>query len=96
MCGGSWTNVGNVTSVALSGLSYITEYQWQVRAVYAGGTTAANGGTWWGFTVQIAPPGAFVKSLPTNGATGVSTSPTLTWEPSAGVSQYRVLLRHDE
>ena len=34
------------------------------------------------------PPGAFNKSSPTNGVTGQSTSPTLQWSASSGVSHY--------
>ena len=33
-------------------------------------------------------PGAFNKSNPTNGATGVSTSPTLSWGASSGATSY--------
>src|SRR5690606_17070969 len=33
-------------------------------------------------------PGAFSKSLPANGTTGVSTSPTLSWGTSSDVASY--------
>ena len=45
-----WNPVGSDTSVTLSGLAPNYTYYWQVRAVDAGGTTEANGGTWWSFT----------------------------------------------
>lgn len=51
-CSGSWVNVGAVTQKSLSGLQARTAFYWQVRAVNAGGTTTANGGTWWKFTTR--------------------------------------------
>ena len=35
-------------------------------------------------------PAAPTLSSPTNGATGVSTSPTLTWNTSSGATSYRL------
>ncbi|MFM8944051.1 MAG: metallophosphoesterase [Actinomycetota bacterium] len=49
-CNGTWTDVGTATSVPLSGLLAKKNYEWQVRAVNAGGTTYANTTTWWKFT----------------------------------------------
>ena len=50
-------------------------YYWQVRAVYAGGDTPADSGTWWNFRTQVEPPAAFNKSAPANGATGAVDEP---------------------
>ena len=36
----------------------------------------------------VSPPGAFNKSSPSNGATGVSTSPSLGWGSSSGATSY--------
>ena len=49
-CTGAWTRITG-TSAAISGRARTT-YYWQVRAVNAGGTTVANGGTWWSFTTR--------------------------------------------
>ncbi len=67
-----------------------TTYYWHVRALNSGGTTYANGSAtaFWTFTTDGAVPGAFTKSLPINGATGISISPTLTWGASAGAASY--------
>lgn len=51
VCDGSWISTGTNTSIALSGLDNNTTYYWQVQSVNAGGTTYADGGTWWSFTV---------------------------------------------
>ena len=48
-CEGGWTSIGNVTSWPVANLSPGFLYSWQVRAGNAGGTTDANGGTWWSF-----------------------------------------------
>jgi 5'-nucleotidase len=45
-----WNSVGTNTSVTLNDLAADYTYYWQVRAVDAGGTTEADGGTWWSFT----------------------------------------------
>ena len=42
--------------------------------------------------IRIQPPGAFDKSNPLPEATGVSTSPILSWSPSSGVNNYEYCL----
>jgi hypothetical protein len=50
-CDSVWVDVGTATNITWPGLEleHSTTYYWQVRAVYAGGTTYANDGTWWHF-----------------------------------------------
>jgi hypothetical protein len=100
-CNTSWISTSTSTSVPLSGLA-LGNHSWQVRANNALGTTEANGGTWWSFTVVSAsarvylplvikpfpPPGAFNKSAPANGATGQPANPTLSWGASSGATSY--------
>ena len=50
VCDGTWTSLGTSRSATGSNLTSRTTYYWQVRAVGNGGTTNANGGTWWSFT----------------------------------------------
>ena len=70
-------------------LSAATQYYWRVRAHGAG-----HSGIWsnvWSFTT--APPAAFAAPQlvsPTDGATGVSTSPTLEWDAVTGAAGYWV------
>ena len=74
-CSG-WVSVGSATSVGIGPLAYGTAYYWQVRANNGFGTTYADGAAtaFWAFTTG-GPPGAFSKTSPANGATGVSLSP---------------------
>ncbi len=88
-CDGSWTTVGSGTSAVLSGLSWVTTYWWQVRAVNAQGSTQANNGAWWHFTTENQPlPGAFSKLTPADGATGQPVSLSLTWGTSTDAASY--------
>ena len=80
VCSTTWESAGTATVSARNGLSAGT-YYWQVLAQNAGGTTAANGGTWWSFTVgdSPAPASTLAKASPANGVTGQSSAVTLTW-----------------
>ncbi len=90
----NWVSNGSSTTKALSGLSESTTYYWQVRAVNTGGTTYADGSAtaFWSFTTLVSAPGAFNKTSPSSGATGLSTSPTLTWGASTGATSYEYCL----
>jgi hypothetical protein len=87
LCGGFWNSPGNVTSVAVGPLAPGQTYFWQVRAVNATGTTYANAGAWWSFTV-LPVPGPFAKSAPANGASGPANGQTLQWGASSNAVSY--------
>jgi protein involved in ribonucleotide reduction len=84
----NWVSTGTSTSVGLTDLLNDQQYFWQVRAVNAGGNTLANAGTYWSLTTIAAAPGAFSKTSPTNGAMGVSTNPTLSWDTSTDATSF--------
>jgi hypothetical protein len=83
----SQTGISDTTYVP-SGLSGNTQYYWHVRAVNSAGTSAYSSVR--NFTTANPPPAAPVLSSPSNSATGVSTSPTLSWNSSSGASTYNV------
>lgn len=87
----NWVSTGTNTYAGLWSLQQGTTYYWQVRSwngTY--GPTYANGssGAYWGFTTVVMNPGAFNKNAPANGATGVSLSPVLSWNPSTNATRY--------
>jgi hypothetical protein len=82
-CDTSWTSVSGLKAT-VNGLAYSTLYYWQVRAVNASGFTQADGGTWFDFETQLAPPGAFGKSSPADLSEELPTSLTLVWQASSG------------
>jgi hypothetical protein len=83
-CDTSWTSVTGL-SASLDGLAYDTTYYWQVNAVNAGGNTQADGGTWFYFQTQLAPPAEFGKAAPANYSVNQPTSLTLSWQESVGI-----------
>lgn len=87
-----WTAVWSGRSVTVSGLELGTKYYWQVQAVLDNETKVdANSGTWWSFTTKTTSstaPGAFAKTLPANGVTGQSVTPTLVWQASSSATTY--------
>ncbi len=81
-CDTPWTEIeGNW--VIEEALELSTTYYWQVRAVNATATVAANNGTWWSFKTQSGSPNPFYKSLPATDSTGQSTTLTLSWTPTS-------------
>ena len=91
-CDTAWTSTLTATQVSPPGLGGGQTYYWQVRAATAGGTTIADSGAWWSFTTLPDPPATFAKTAPGNGATGVSTSPLLSWGASNGAVKYEYCL----
>jgi hypothetical protein len=90
VCSG-WIDLGNVLSVALSGLTFNNTYYWQVRAYNADGATYADSTIVFNrfFRFILVPPtGPFNKTAPSNGATVLGTTLTLTWAESASPASY--------
>src|SRR5690606_27364546 len=74
-------------STFLSGLSYNKTYYWRVRAINASGSSGWSDS--WSFTTEAPPlavPEAPILSSPADLSTGVSTSPTLSWQPVDGAA----------
>jgi predicted phage tail protein len=90
-CDGAWWPNGGNAGRTLTGLANGT-YYWQVRASTPSGTFDADDGTWFAFTVggPPQPPGAFGKSAPANGASGLPGALTLSWGASANAASYEV------
>jgi alpha-tubulin suppressor-like RCC1 family protein len=88
-CGGSWSSAGTATSASLSDLAAGTAYYWQVRAVNGEGDIEADSGGWWRFTTTSAPPAAFGKAEPADGAPA-SLYPYLTWNASSTADGYEI------
>jgi hypothetical protein len=92
-CGftGGWVNT-SATSYNLSGLALGTTYWWQVRAINAGGETAADGGIWWQFTTQNPPAliQPFAKTAPLHEVTGQPSNVAVSWSPATNATRYTV------
>lgn len=86
-CDTSWQTGGITGTSVTPGLAWMVVYEWQVRAT-GGGTTDADGGTWWTFATGTEPPGDFSKSSPAYEAVNVSLSPTLSWDNSYGAASF--------
>jgi hypothetical protein len=88
----NWQAVNTGTSFNLSGLSLGATYYWQVRATNAGGISYADGSmlAWWSFTTKLAPPSAFTKSTPKDGAGVQPIDLLLQWDPSSQGVSYEV------
>ncbi len=80
----------STTSVTVS-LNANTWYWWQVRCSNDGGATYGpwcsswSFKTWWSNSVAT-------LTYPANGATGISTSPTLTWTGPTGANYYKIIV----
>jgi endonuclease/exonuclease/phosphatase family metal-dependent hydrolase len=88
-CDVAWTGTGSVTSANLTGLDPATTYYWQVRALNAVGSIEGDGGNWWRFTTALPAPGGFGKSAPSDGATGQTANPALSWQPATDAISYQ-------
>lgn len=88
------SDVGNVTSRSISGLSNSTRYYWKVVATKNGNAVAAVNNNFYFDTVAnpSTVPGSFSLSSPSNNATGQDIYPILSWSASTGVSSYNVIV----
>ena len=80
----------NGASQQVSGLTNNTLYYWRVKAANADGTS--DWSTTWTFTTLLAVP---TLASPANGATGISVTPTLSWNATAGAASYRLQVSTD-
>ncbi|MBK0403045.1 T9SS type A sorting domain-containing protein [Adhaeribacter sp. BT258] len=87
------SDIANITTLSssVSGLNWVTQYYWRVRSVNASGVSS------WSevrsFTTMPIPiPVAPALSSPSNGATGVAYSPTLSWNAVTYAETYQVQL----
>ncbi len=74
----------SANSKQIGGLTDNTKYYWRVTALNNLGNTSDTSNTF-SFTV-----GQAVLSAVSNGATAVSTSPTLSWDKTPGANKYRL------
>jgi hypothetical protein len=71
-----------------------TPYYWQVLAIRSTGTVVATGAPWT-FTTFSPTPGPFTMIAPTNASTGVSLTPTFSWNTSLGAASYTLQVATD-
>lgn len=77
-----------------SALNAGTLYYWQVLAVRSSGTVLATGAPW-SFTTVSATPAPFTMIAPANTSTGLSLTPTFSWNTSAGAASYTLQVATD-
>jgi hypothetical protein len=80
--------VRDSTSIRVAGLADSTRYYWRVSAIDSGGAGPVS--IAWSFTTGIGRSEGPVLLRPLNGAIGVSTSPTLSWEKGSGTGIYQL------
>jgi len=71
-----------------------TVYYWQVLAIRSTGVVVATGAPWT-FTTFSPTPGPFTMIAPINASTGVSLTPTFSWNASAGAVNYTLQVATD-
>jgi M6 family metalloprotease-like protein len=82
--------VTNTTSTTYSPstLNPTTLYYWKIVAKNTCGNSTY--GPVWSFTTTVAPPSAPTLASPSNNATRVSITPSLSWNTSSGATSYRL------
>jgi len=83
------TSVSGNADAPITGLQPNTTYHYRVVATSEIGTSRAGDQS---FTTLSAAPSTPTLASPSDGATGISTSPTFTWTVSPGATSYRVLV----
>ncbi len=78
------------TSLAVSALSNSTTYYWRVVAKNACGSAASSSTNSFTTVAACTLPSAATLGAPSNGATGVATSTTLSWSAASGATSYDV------
>ena len=81
-------------SATLGGLADGTTYYWRAR-----GDNDFGAGPWSGtysFTTAVAAPAAVAPATPDDGATGVETMPTLSWNAADGADTYHLQVATDD
>ncbi len=86
-----WLGSGAATSVTLAGLPAGTWY-WQVRASNVLGTTPANGGAWWRFTVDARIP---LLLTPADGEQLLFNRPVFDWSDVGTATGYTLQIARD-
>ncbi len=88
---------GNVTGTIFDpgALDGDTTYFWRIDEVTSGGSATTEGDVWQ-FTTELPAPGLADNPNPDDGATSVSTSVTLSWDPPQYATHYAVYLSVDE
>ncbi len=87
--------VGTSFNVPAATLNTNQTYFWGVTAVNGGGSTDSTPFSFSFTTAPPPPPGAFNLTSPSNGATGVSLTPTLTWSSASGAVSYSATVATD-
>ncbi|MFZ1683885.1 MAG: DUF4038 domain-containing protein [Candidatus Zixiibacteriota bacterium] len=84
----------STTSVNISGLTGGATYYWRVNASNTAGPSPYS--AVWNFATAVGlPPSVPTLASPLNGATGLSTGPTVSWNTSSGATGYRVQVSAD-
>jgi hypothetical protein len=90
-CRDGWTNTGMSTMAQVTGLHFNSNYFWQVRAITPDGIVEADD-YWFRFHVRLAPPAAFKKLSPANGASDQPLTVTANWENNGRVQFYEICI----